>query len=151
MMGNCPLPVSSLDRITLGHGGGGLLSSQLVDRLFLAGYGNNILAALEDQAIVSLPGAPGAPASHIAITTDSFVVRPLFFPGGDIGKLAIHGTVNDLAVGGATPLYLTAAFILEEGLAIADPRAHRRLDAARVRGGSGSCAGRRRHKGGRSR
>ena len=116
--GTCPLPVSSYDRIVLGHGGGGLLSAQLVERLFLPAYGNDVLTALEDQATVSLPGRWGTSAPRIAITTDSFVVRPLFFPGGDIGKLAIHGTVNDLAVGGARPLYLTAAFILEEGLAI---------------------------------
>jgi hydrogenase expression/formation protein HypE len=116
--GTCPLPVSSYDRIVLGHGGGGLLSAQLVERLFLPAYGNDVLSALEDQATVSLPGRWGTSAPRIAITTDSFVVRPLFFPGGDIGKLAIHGTVNDLAVGGARPLYLTAAFILEEGLAI---------------------------------
>ena len=116
--GTCPLPVSSYDRIVLGHGGGGLLSAQLIERLFLPAYGNDVLAALEDQATVSLPGRRGADAPRIAITTDSFVVRPLFFPGGDIGRLAVHGTVNDLAVGGARPLYLTAAFILEEGLAI---------------------------------
>jgi hydrogenase expression/formation protein HypE len=118
--GTCPLPVSSYDRIVLGHGGGGLLSAQLVERLFLPAYGNDVLAALEDQATVSLPGRRGADAPRIAITTDSFVVRPLFFPGGDIGKLAVHGTVNDLAVGGARPLYLTVAFILEEGLAISE-------------------------------
>jgi hydrogenase expression/formation protein HypE len=116
--GTCPLPVSSYDRIVLGHGGGGLLSAELVQRLFLPAYGNDVLAALEDQATVSLPGLRGSDAPRIAITTDAFVVRPLFFPGGDIGKLAVHGTVNDLAVGGARPLYLTAAFILEEGLAI---------------------------------
>jgi hydrogenase expression/formation protein HypE len=119
-IGNCPVPVSSYDRITLGHGSGGLLSAQLVSRLFLPAYGNDVLAALEDQAIVGLPSHNGARSPRIAITTDSFVVRPLFFPGGDIGKLAVHGTVNDLAVGGAVPLYLTAAFILEEGLPIAD-------------------------------
>jgi len=118
--GACPLPVSAYDRIVLGHGGGGLLSAQLVERLFLPAYGNDVLAALEDQATVSLPGSRGADTPRIAITTDAFVVRPLFFPGGDIGKLAVHGTVNDLAVGGARPLYLTAAFILEEGLAITD-------------------------------
>ena len=114
------LPASSYDRITLGHGGGGLLSSQLISRLFLPAYGNDVLAALEDQAIVGLPSHNGTRSPRIAITTDSFVVRPLFFPGGDIGKLAVHGTVNDLAVGGAMPLYLTAAFILEEGLAITE-------------------------------
>jgi hydrogenase expression/formation protein HypE len=118
--GNCPLPISTYDRITLGHGGGGLLSSQLISRLFLPAYGNDVLGALEDQAIVGLPSHNGTRSPRIAITTDSFVVRPLFFPGGDIGKLAVHGTVNDLAVGGATPLYLTAAFILEEGLPITE-------------------------------
>src|SRR6202034_2361946 len=75
---------------------------------------NTTLSALEDQATVTVEG------QRIAFTTDSFVVRPLFFPGGDIGKLAVHGTVNDLAVGGATPLFLSAAFILEEGLLITD-------------------------------
>jgi hydrogenase expression/formation protein HypE len=92
----------------------------LIERLFVPAFGNDILSALEDQATVSLSGANGARAPRIAFTTDSFVVRPLFFPGGDIGSLAVHGTVNDLAVGGAQPLYLSAAFILEEGLAIAD-------------------------------
>jgi len=118
--GTCPLPVSSYDRITLGHGGGGLLSAQLVSRLFLPAYGNDVLAALEDQAVVGLPSHNGTHSPRIAITTDSFVVRPRFFPGGDIGKLALYGTVNDLAVGGAMPLYLSAAFILEEGLAVSE-------------------------------
>src|SRR5207248_544098 len=90
--------------------------------VFVPGFGNDVLAALEDQAILSLPPPPGGGGRgvRLAFTTDSFVVRPLFFPGGDIGKLAVHGTVNDLAVGGATPLYLSAAFILEEGLPLAD-------------------------------
>jgi hydrogenase expression/formation protein HypE len=114
----CPLPRSSYDHVLLGHGGGGLLSAELIRRLFLPAIGNDVLDALEDQATVGLPGA----ASRIAITTDSFVVHPLFFPGGDIGRLAVHGTVNDLAVGGATPLYLAAAFILEEGLPLEDLR-----------------------------
>ncbi len=120
MNGTCALPVSTYDRIVLGHGGGGLLSAQLIERLFLPAYGNDVLASLEDQATLRLPTAPRSGSPRIAITTDAFVVRPLFFPGGDIGKLAVHGTVNDLAVGGARPLYLTAAFILEEGLPIAD-------------------------------
>jgi hydrogenase expression/formation protein HypE len=118
--GACPLPRSSYDRILLGHGSGGLLTAELIQRLFMPAFANPVLAALEDQAVVRLPSDDGAGAPRIAITTDSFVVRPLFFPGGDIGKLAVHGTVNDLAVGGAEPLFLTAAFILEEGLAIAD-------------------------------
>jgi hydrogenase expression/formation protein HypE len=96
------------------------MSADLVQRLFVPGFGGEILAALEDQAIVPLPrsGGNGLAAPRIALTTDSFVVRPLFFPGGDIGRLAVHGTVNDLAVGGAVPLYLSAAFILEEGLSL---------------------------------
>jgi hydrogenase expression/formation protein HypE len=120
VLGSCPLPASSYDRIMLGHGGGGLLSAQLIERLFLQAFDNDVLAALEDQATVGLPSRDGTRGPRIAITTDSFVVRPLFFPGGDIGRLAVHGTVNDLAVGGARPLYLTAAFILEEGLAISE-------------------------------
>ncbi|MBX6311313.1 MAG: hydrogenase expression/formation protein HypE [Isosphaeraceae bacterium] len=118
--GTCPLPRSAYDRILLGHGSGGLLTADLIQRLFLPAFGNEVLAALEDQATVRLPGSHGAAAPRIALTTDSFVVRPPFFPGGDIGRLAIHGTVNDLAVGGARPLFLSAAFILEEGLALAD-------------------------------
>src|SRR5437868_6779646 len=119
--GACPLPRSQYDRILLGHGSGGRLTADLIQHLFVPGFGNDILAALEDQAIVSLNGKHnGVKGQRIAFTTDSFVVRPLFFPGGDIGKLAVHGTVNDLAVGGAVPLYLSAAFILEEGLAVED-------------------------------
>src|SRR5271156_1548866 len=116
--GTCPLPRSLYDRILLGHGSGGLLSAELIQRVFMPAFDNDVLSAMEDQATVTLPSHGPTGAQRIAITTDSFVVRPLFFPGGDIGKLAVHGTVNDLAVGGATPLYLTAAFILEEGLAI---------------------------------
>jgi hydrogenase expression/formation protein HypE len=116
LFGTCPLPQSGFDRILLGHGSGGRLTADLIQRIFVPGFGNDVLAALEDQATVSLGGA----GSRIAFTTDSFVVRPLFFPGGDIGKLAVHGTVNDLAVGGAVPRFLAAAFILEEGLALDD-------------------------------
>jgi hydrogenase expression/formation protein HypE len=112
----CPLPRSLYDRVLLGHGSGGLLSAELIQRVFMPAFDNDVLAAMEDQATVSLPGNGRTTAQRIAITTDSYVVRPLFFPGGDIGKLAVHGTVNDLAVGGAKPLFLTAAFILEEGL-----------------------------------
>jgi hydrogenase expression/formation protein HypE len=119
--GTCPLPQSQYDRILLGHGSGGRLTAELLQRVFLPGFGNDVLAALEDQATVSLDGSHnGKKGARIAFTTDSFVVRPLFFPGGDIGKLAIHGTVNDLAVGGAIPRFLAAAFILEEGLALED-------------------------------
>lgn len=120
----CPMPVMEYEHVLLGHGSGGTLSADLIRHVFVSGYGNDVLAALEDQAAVSVSGgtksANGAASARIAITTDSFVVRPLFFPGGDIGKLAVHGTVNDLAVGGAVPLYLSAAFILEEGLPMDD-------------------------------
>jgi len=140
--GACPVPKSRYDQILLGHGSGGRLTAELIQSLFLPAFGNDVLAALEDQAILEL-GARNAErgvedttlnGSHsaergtrsalprIAFTTDAFVVRPLFFPGGDIGKLAVHGTVNDLAVGGAVPRFLAAAFILEEGLPLDDLR-----------------------------
>jgi len=119
LFGSCPVPVSRYDRILLGHGSGGSMSADLIRDLFLPGFGGEVLAALEDQATVRLEGAAG-PAPRLAFTTDSFVVRPLFFPGGDIGRLAVNGTVNDLAVGGARPLFLSAAFILEEGLPMED-------------------------------
>lgn len=118
----CPVSLTDYEHVLLGHGSGGKLSSDLIQRLFLPELGNDVLNALEDQATLSLDGefakSNGAPAPHLAFSTDSFVVKPLFFPGGDIGKLAVHGTVNDLAVGGAAPLFLSAAFILEEGLPI---------------------------------
>ncbi len=103
--------------ITLAHGAGGRAMRELIDALFVGGYGNDLLAALEDQARLDL-GALAARGDRLAFTTDSYVVDPLFFPGGDIGKLAIAGTVNDLAVGGAQPLYLSCGMILEEGLAL---------------------------------
>jgi hydrogenase expression/formation protein HypE len=120
LFGTCRLPLSRYDRIVLGHGGGGLLTAELIQRLFVPAFGGPVLAALEDQATVRLTGDNGMRMPRLALTTDSFVVRPVFFPGGDIGRLAVHGTVNDLAVGGARPLYLAAAFILEEGLALSD-------------------------------
>jgi hydrogenase expression/formation protein HypE len=128
VFGACPLPQSQYDRILLGHGSGGRLTAELIQRIFVPGFGNEILAALEDQATLPLSGnSPSQSAIRnpqsaikLAFTTDSFVVRPLFFPGGDIGKLAVHGTVNDLAVGGAIPRFLAAAFILEEGLPLDD-------------------------------
>src|SRR5262249_24854818 len=93
------------------------LSHDLITRLFLPALGNAVLERLEDQATCAVPGLVD---SRLALTTDSFVVRPIFFPGGDIGRLAVHGTINDLAVGGARPVFLTAAFILEEGLPLDD-------------------------------
>jgi hydrogenase expression/formation protein HypE len=120
-LGTCPLPQSHYDHILLGHGSGGRLTADLIQRVFLPGFGNEVLERLEDQATVTLGGKHnGLKGPRIAFTTDSFVVRPLFFPGGDIGKLAVHGTVNDLAVGGAVPRFLSAAFILEEGLGLND-------------------------------
>ncbi len=111
----CPAPQSQYERIVLGHGSGGRLSHSLLQQIFLPIFNNDILAQQEDQASLPLPTT-----GRLALTTDSFVVRPLFFPGGDIGRLAVHGTVNDLAVGGAKPLFLSASFILEEGLPIHD-------------------------------
>jgi hydrogenase expression/formation protein HypE len=116
----CPLPHSGYEHVLLGHGSGGRLSAELIQRLFVPAFDDEVLGALEDQATLPFAGADGAAGPRLALTTDAFVVRPIFFPGGDIGKLAVYGTVNDLAVGGAQPLYLSAAFILEEGLAIAD-------------------------------
>lgn len=112
----CPSPLPAKDTILLGHGSGGKLSAELIRDVFLPSLENPVLARLDDQAVVKING------QRLAFTTDSFVVQPLFFPGGDIGSLAVHGTVNDLAMGGATPLFLSAAFILEEGFAIADLR-----------------------------
>ncbi len=106
----CPVPLPAGDRVLLGHGSGGKLSADLVHDVFLAAFDNPILARMDDQAIVGINGL------RLAFTTDTFVVKPLFFPGGDIGSLAVHGTVNDLAMGGAQPLFLSAAFIIEEGL-----------------------------------
>ncbi|KAA5543709.1 hydrogenase expression/formation protein HypE [Roseiconus nitratireducens] len=119
----CPTPRQDHERVLLGHGSGGRLSADLVGRVFLPEFGNEVLSALEDAATLTIDPRGEATrdqANRIAFTTDSFVVKPLFFPGGDIGKLAVHGTVNDLAVSGAQPLYLSAAFILEEGFQI-DP------------------------------
>lgn len=106
----CPLPLAERTNVLLGHGSGGKLSTELLRGIFLPAFSNAVLDRLDDQAVFPLGSA------RVAFTTDSFVVSPLFFPGGDIGSLAVHGTVNDLAVGGATPVCLAAAFILEEGL-----------------------------------
>src|SRR5215467_5814044 len=118
--GSCPLPRSQYDHIVLGHGGGGRLTADLIERLFVPAFGGDVLARLEDQATVRLGRENGVQAPRLAFTTDSFVVKPIFFPGGDIGRLAVCGTVNDLAVSGAVPRFISAAFILEEGLALAD-------------------------------
>jgi hydrogenase expression/formation protein HypE len=104
--------------ITLAHGGGGKAMHELIEGLFLDYFRNPMLEALEDQAVFEIAG--NGPAPRLAFTTDSYVVTPLFFPGGDIGRLAVCGTVNDLAMSGARPLYLSAGFIIEEGFAVAD-------------------------------
>jgi len=108
----CPTPLQVRDRIVLGHGSGGRLSAELLRDVFLPLFSNPVLDRMDDQAMLEIGGA------RVAFTTDSFVVQPLFFPGGDIGSLAVHGTVNDLAMGGARPLFLSAGFILEEGFSM---------------------------------
>jgi hydrogenase expression/formation protein HypE len=107
---NCPIQIAAGESILLGHGSGGQMSGDLLRNILLPALQNPVLDRLDDQAIVDVGGA------RIAFTTDSFVVKPLFFPGGDIGTLAVNGTVNDLAMGGAVPLFLSLALILEEGL-----------------------------------
>jgi len=103
-------------RVDLSHGAGGRASTQLVNDIFYPAFANNLLAAGNDQAVFAAPG------NRLAMSTDSYVVSPLFFPGGDIGALAVNGTINDLAMGGARPLYLSAGFILEEGFPLVDLR-----------------------------
>ncbi|MBP7576955.1 MAG: hydrogenase expression/formation protein HypE, partial [Candidatus Obscuribacter sp.] len=105
----------------MAHGSGGKAMKDLIDAIFVEQFDNDELAKLEDQARISIADLSKI-GDRLAFTTDSYVVYPLFFAGGDIGKLAVVGTVNDLAVGGATPLYLTCSLILEEGLAVVDLR-----------------------------
>jgi hydrogenase expression/formation protein HypE len=109
----CPAPLPAKDTVLLGHGSGGKLSAELLRDIFLPAFANPVLGKLDDQAALEIQGA------RLAFTTDSFVVKPLFFRGGDIGSLAVHGTVNDLAMGGAHPLFLS---ILEEGFPTSDLR-----------------------------
>lgn len=108
----CPAPLRDYPTVVMGHGGGGKLSSELVENLFLPAFRSPTLEQLGDSAVVE------AGEARLAFSTDSFVVRPLFFPGGNIGELAVNGTVNDIAMSGAQPLYLSAGFILEEGMPI---------------------------------
>ncbi|MFN8441205.1 MAG: hydrogenase expression/formation protein HypE [Caldilineaceae bacterium] len=110
----CPIPLRNHPNIVMGHGGGGKLSAELVEHLFIPAFQNEVLQNLGDSAALSVG------SKRLAFSTDSFVVRPLFFPGGNIGDLAINGTVNDIAMSGAQPLYLSAGFILEEGLPLSD-------------------------------
>lgn len=109
---SCPVPLNDYPNIILGHGGGGKLSRELVEHLFLPAFANDHLATLGDATVVE----PGG--GRLAMTTDSYVVHPLFFPGGCIGDLAVNGTINDLAMVGAKPMYLTAGFIVEEGMPV---------------------------------
>jgi len=108
--GACPIPISQYPNVMMAHGGGGRLMHQLIGKMFLVAFRNPLLDAQHDAAVAELPG------KKIAFTTDSYVVQPMFFPGGDIGSMAVHGTVNDLAMAGARPLYLSSAFIIEEGV-----------------------------------
>ncbi len=110
----CPMPILDHDTVQLAHGAGGRLSADLIGRLILPRFSSAELDKLEDQAVLDLP--PG----RVAFSTDTFVVSPIFFPGGDIGELAINGTVNDVAMSGAQPLVLSVGFVLEEGLPLAD-------------------------------
>jgi hydrogenase expression/formation protein HypE len=108
----CPLPLRDYPTVVMGHGGGGKLSADLIKHLFLPVFENPVLAQMGDAAVVAPAGDRNL---RLAVSTDSFIVTPLFFPGGDIGKLAVHGTLNDVAMVGARPLFLSAGFILEEG------------------------------------
>jgi len=111
---SCPLPITAYKNVLLAHGGGGRLTQEMVQKMFLAQFRNELLEPLHDGAVFSIDGA------RLAFSTDSYVVNPIFFPGGDIGELAVNGTVNDLAMCGAQPRYLSAAFIIEEGFPMDD-------------------------------
>lgn len=106
----CPVPLRNHPQIVMGHGGGGKLSAELVQHLFLPAFANDTLNTLGDSAQLDIQGA------RLAFSTDSYVIRPLFFPGGNIGDLAVNGTVNDIAMSGAQPLFLSTGFIVEEGM-----------------------------------
>jgi hydrogenase expression/formation protein HypE len=110
----CPIPIQEYPTVLLAHGGGGRLTQMLIERMFLPAFHNPALETLHDGAVLEVEGV------RLAFTTDSFVVSPLFFPGGDIGELAVNGTINDLAMCGARPLYLSLGLILEEGFPMED-------------------------------
>ena len=114
--GSCPLPFSTHKEIVLAHGSGGKMTHRLMEQYILPQFKNPLLELLHDGAVFSLNGV------RLAFSTDSYIVKPIFFPGGDIGKLAVHGTVNDLAMCGARPVYLSVAFVLEEGFPVDDFR-----------------------------
>jgi hydrogenase expression/formation protein HypE len=118
---SCPIPMQQYPHVLLAHGGGGKLMHQLIEQMFVPAFGNSTLNVRHDAAAIALNH------QNLAFTTDSYVVRPLFFPGGDIGSLAVNGTVNDLTMVGARPLYLSVGFILEEGLPMASSSTRRGL------------------------
>jgi len=107
---SCPMPMQNYPQVLMAHGGGGRLMHELIGKLFVPAFRNPLLATQHDASVFEVGG------QRLAFTTDSYVVRPLFFPGGNLGSMAVHGTVNDLAMAGARPLYLSAGFIIEEGL-----------------------------------
>ena len=126
----CPVPLQQYPSVLLAHGSGGKLTQQLIEQLFLPAFRNDLLSPLHDGAVVTINGV------RLAFSTDSYVVNPIFFPGGDIGDLAINGTVNDLAMCGARPLYLSSAMIIEEGFPMEDlARVVRSMQAAAHRAG----------------
>ena len=108
----CPIPKSEYDKVLLAHGGGGTLSDKLIGKMFISQFGNEFLNLQHDGAMFSIG------SERVAFSTDTYVVRPIFFPGGDIGELAVNGTVNDLAMCGARPLYISVGFVIEEGLSL---------------------------------
>jgi len=127
---SCPLPLRDYPTIVMGHGGGGKLSAELIEHIFVPAFRNPALEVMGDSTVLPRP------AGRLAFSTDTYVVQPLFFPGGSIADLAVNGTVNDLAMSGATPLYLSAGFILEEGFPIVHLAAiaNRMGEAARAAG-----------------
>lgn len=110
----CPIPISDYRTVLLAHGGGGKLTQQLIEKMFVPEFRNEFLSRLHDGAVLTVNGAT------LAFSTDSYVIKPIFFPGGDIGELAVNGTINDLAMCGARPLFLSVALILEEGFPMED-------------------------------
>jgi len=132
---SCPAPLRDYPHVVMGHGGGGALSRDLIEHVFLPAFSNPLLDRLGDSTVLDL-AADLAGGGRLAISTDSYVVRPLFFPGGSIGDLAVHGTVNDLAMSGARPAALTAGFIIEEGFSLGTL-----AEIARLMGRAAAAAG----------
>lgn len=126
----CSLPLTQHDTVQMAHGSGGRMMHDLIKRLFVSAFDNSALRPLDDQAIIECP------TGRLAFSTDSYIVDPIFFPGGDIGELAVYGTVNDICMCGARPLYLSAGFIIEEGFPLGDlERVVRSMRSAAVRAG----------------